>query len=188
MEEIFEFLRKIHSLSPACVAYLKDAVKSRRVLKNGVILRIGDVNHHLYFIKTGALHCWYYVKDKEVSDWFFWKNETVVSIGSYYDQVPSEDCIVAMEDSELYYITKDQYDYLCETFLEFNYIARVLLEKYLKVFHGHARLIRKHLAADRYRLVLEKNPAMINRIPVGPLATWLNMEPETLSRMRGKRN
>jgi signal-transduction protein with cAMP-binding, CBS, and nucleotidyltransferase domain len=187
MEEILEFLSLIYPLSPACRDYIKSVVKHRRVSKNEVVLAIGDVNHNLYFIKKGALHCYYFVKDKEVSDWFFFDNETVVSIGSYYDQVPSEDCIVAMEDSELYYITKEHYDHLCKNFLEFNFIARVLLEKYLKVFHGHARLIRKHNAADRFRLVHEKNPDLINRVQVGPMATWLNMEPETLSRMRGKR-
>jgi CRP-like cAMP-binding protein len=188
MEEIFEFLSYIYPLSPPCIDYLRKAVKSRSVSKNEVVLAIGDVNHNLYFIKTGALYCYYFVKDKTVCDWFFWENETVVSIGSYYDQVPSEDCIVVLEDAELYYITKDQYDYICKTFLEFNFIARVLLEKYLKEFHSHARLIRKQEAADRFRLAFERNPAMMNRIPVGLLATWLNMEPETLSRLRGKRD
>ena len=188
MEEIFKLLSLIYPLSPACLEYLRKVVKSRKVSKNEVVLAIGDVNHNLYFIKKGALHCYYFVKDKAVSDWFFCENETVVSIGSYYDQLPSEDCIVALEKAELYYITKDQYDYICKTFLEFNFIARVLLEKYLKEFHSHARLIRKQEAAERFRLAFEKYPAMMNRIPVGPLATWLNMEPETLSRMRSKRD
>jgi CRP-like cAMP-binding protein len=95
---------------------------------------------------------------------------------------------VALEDAELYYITKEQYDYINRTYLEFNFIARVLLEKYLKIFHGHSRLIRKHQAPDRYQLVLVNHPEMVLRIPVGPLATWLGMEPETLSRMRGRRD
>ncbi len=188
MDEIFMFLSAIYPLSPECIAYLRTVVKFRRVVKSDIILQIGETNRNLYFIKTGALHCYYYVEDKPVSDWFFWENETVVSIGSFYDQVPSEDCIVAMEDAEVYYITKSEYDYLNRTFLEFNFIARVLLEKYLKVFHSHARFIRKHKAAQRYQLILSKMPELIQRIPVADLATWLNMEPETLSRMRGKRD
>ena len=188
MEEIFAFLSVIFPLSPACIEYLSKVVKSRRVQKNEIVLRIGDVNHNLYFIKSGVLHCFYYVKDKPVSDWFFWDSETVVSIGSFYDQVASEDCIVALEDSVLFYITKDDYDYICRSFLEFNFIARVLLEKYLKVFHWHARLIRKHEASERYQLVLAKNPELVERTPVGLLASWLGMESETLSRMRGRRD
>lgn len=188
MEEIFELLSLIYPLSPECLEYLRKVVKFRKFSKNEVVLSIGEVNHNLYFIKKGALHCYYFVDDKAVSDWFFFENETVVSIGSYYDQLPSEDCIVPLEDSELYYITKEHYDHLCRTFLEFNFVARVLLEKYLKEFHGHARLIRKHKAVDRFRLAFERNPAMMNRVPVGPMATWLNMEPETLSRKRSKRD
>jgi CRP-like cAMP-binding protein len=188
MDEILAFLRFIYPLSPACTEYLRKVVRHRKVAKGEIILRIGEVNTHLYFIKSGALHCYYFVRDKPVSDWFFWQNETVVSIGSFYDQIVSEDCIVGMEETEVFYITKEQYDYACWNFLEFNFIARVLLEKYLKEFHSHVRLIRKHPAAERYRLVMDKNPDLIARTPVGPLATWLNMEPETLSRMRGKRD
>lgn len=187
MDEVLQFLCAIYPLSAECLAYLARVVKYRTVQKGDILLEIGETNRNLFFIKTGALHCYYYVKGKAVSDWFFWENETVVSIGSFYDQVPSEDCMVALEDGEVYYITKDEYDHLNRTFLEFNYVARALLEKYLKVFNGHARFIRKHSAVERYHLVLSRMPELIQRIPVAPLASWLSMEPETLSRMRGKR-
>jgi CRP-like cAMP-binding protein len=187
LDEVVEFLKRIYPrITPECVLYLKKVVKFKRVPKGEVLLKMGEVNRHLYFIRSGALHCYYYVKDRTVSDWFFLEYETVVSIGSFYDQVPSEDYIVALEDSVLLYITKEHYDYLNDTFLEFNYIARVLLEKYLKIFHAHARIIRKTAAADRYQFVLKKMPELVQRIQVGDLATWLNMEPETLSRMRNR--
>src|SRR5579872_3270191 len=113
MEEILVFLCQIYPLSPECNNYLRSVARFQKVAKNELILRIGEISRKLYFIKSGALHCFYYVKNKQVSDWFFWENETVVSIGSYYDQVPSEDCIVALEESQLYYITKEHYDYAC---------------------------------------------------------------------------
>ncbi|HWB93597.1 MAG TPA: Crp/Fnr family transcriptional regulator [Puia sp.] len=188
MEEVLQFLCGIRPLSAECLAYLRRVVKEREVKKDDVILKIGDVNDKLYFIGAGALHCFYYVKAKPVSDWFFWKGEIVVSIGSFYDQVPSEDCIVALEASALFYITREQYDYLNATFLEFNYVARVLLEKYLKIFNGHARFIRKHPAAERYQLVLLKKPELVHRVSVAALATWLGIEPNSLSRIREELN
>lgn len=97
MEEILAFLNQIFPLSPACIEYLGSVVQFRRVEKNELILDFGEVNRNLYFIKTGYLRCYYMVKKKVVNDWFFWNNETVVSIGSFYQQLPSEDRIVAEE-------------------------------------------------------------------------------------------
>lgn len=186
MEEILAFLNQIFPLSPACIEYLASVVQYRAVKKNEVILDFGEVDRNLYFIKKGFLRCYYMVHDKEVSDWFFWNNETVVSIGSFYQQVPSEDRIVAEEAGELYFITKEQYDHAKRTFHEFAYIASELLEKYLETFHDHARILRKYEAVERYQMVLAKYPEMVLRIPLAALASWLNMEPETLSRARAK--
>lgn len=185
MEEVLQFINSIRPLSQACIDYLRRIIKKQEAKKGDVVLKIGDVDENLYFIKTGALHCFYYVGKKPVSDWFFWDGEIVVSIGSFYDQVPSEDCIVALKASSLFYITKEEYDYLNETFLEFNYVARVLLEKYLKIFNGHSRFIRKHPAAERYQMVLARNPELVYRVSVTALATWLGIAPDTLSRIRG---
>jgi CRP-like cAMP-binding protein len=188
MEEIFAFLSTIYPLSPACIGYLGEAVQCRPVLKNEVILRFGEVNQHLYFIKKGMLRCYYLVNGKEVSDWFFGQNEAVVSIGSFYSQVPSEDCIVVMKAGELYSITREQYAFAKRTFLEFGYNASELLEKYLVTFHGFARLLRIYQAPERYRLAFQKYPELVNRIPDKLLATWRDMEPETLSRARSRRD
>jgi hypothetical protein len=187
MDEMLAFLSSFHPLSAGCLAYLRMVTKSKRVFKNDVLVEIGEINCNLYFIKAGALHCYYYFKDRPISDWFYLENETVVSSGSFCDQVPSKDCMVALEDSELFYITSQEYDYLNRNFLEFNCVARLVMEKYLKAFRAHIRFIRKYQAVDRYHLILSKMPELVQRVPVAPLASWLNMEPETLSRMRGRR-
>ncbi len=184
MEEILVFLNQIFPLSPACIEYLGSVVQSRRVEKNELILDFGEVNRNLYFIKKGFLRCYYMVHKKDVNDWFFWDNETVVSIGSFYQQLPSEDRIVAEEAGELYFITREQYYYAKRTFHEFAFIASELLEKYLVTFHGHARILRKYKAAERYKMILANYPEMLLRIPLGALASWLNMKAETLSRVR----
>ena len=185
MEELLMFLCSIYPQSPECLDYLRKIIKYKKVRKDEFILREGDVCRNLYFIKKGALWCFYYVKDEAVSDWFFWENETVVAIGSFYDQVPSEEAIQALEDCELFYISFDELEYLYKHFIEFNVIGRVLTVKYLKVFHQHARMIRTTSAADRYQQLLKSQPAFIQRIPLGHLASWLNMSRETFSRKRG---
>ena len=187
MEEILAFLNEIFPLSPACVAYLLSVVERREVMKGELLLDFGEVSENLYFIKTGMLRCYYMVHGKEVSDWFFWNNETVVSIGSFYFRKPSEDRIVVNEPGEVYYITRDQYEYAKRNFHEFAYIASYLLEKYLVTFHDHVRILRKFDAPERYKLLQAKYPVMELLIPQNELASWLGMEPETLSRIRRRK-
>jgi signal-transduction protein with cAMP-binding, CBS, and nucleotidyltransferase domain len=187
IKEILDFLSLICPLSKKCRSHLNKVIKHKKIRKKEALLKIGEINHYLYFIKKGALKCYYYHNGEAVCAWFFLENETVVSIGSFYTQVPSEDCMEALEDTEVYYIPKEDYDYLKRTYLEFANIACTLLEKYLQVFETHARLIRKQSSFETYQMAMEKMPQLVLRVPGNDLASWLNMDPATLSRKRGKK-
>ena len=191
MEELLSFLNQIASsegwpLSTACRDYLRKAIKESSLKKEECLLKAGQICVNLYFIRKGLLKCFYLVHNRDVSDWFFGELETVVSIDSFYDQVPSEDFIQALEDCELFYITYEDLKYLYRTFIEFNVIGRVLTNKYLRIWHRQARNIRMLTADERYSFLLEKQPELIMRVPIRDLASYLDMSRETLSRMRGR--
>jgi len=91
-----------------------------------------------------------------------------------------------LEDSDLFYITYDEYLHLNRTYVEFNVVGRVLTNKYLRIWHRQARNIRMLTAEERYGFLLEHQPELIRRVPVRDLASYLDMRRETLSRMRGR--
>ena|SRR5579859_758818 len=189
MEELLSFLNQIASLegwtlSAECVAHLQKIIKTLTLKRGELLLSAGEICSNLYFIRTGLLKCYYIVHDQEVCDWFFGRLETVVSIGSFYDQVPSEDFIRALKPCELYYITYEELNYLYRTFADFNVVGRVLTNKYLRIWHRQARNIRMLTAKERYDFLLKTQPELINEVPVRDLASYLDMTRETLSRMR----
>jgi hypothetical protein len=112
--------------------------------------------------------------------------ETVVSIGSFYDQVPGVDYIQALQDSVLYYVTYDELNYLYRTFIEFNVVGRALTNKYLRIWYQQARNIRMLTAEERYKYFLRMQPELVGILSVQDLSSHLDMARETLSRMRGK--
>lgn len=191
MKELVEFLCSTAKaagwpLSEGCLVRLSQIVKTISLKQDEFILKDGQVCKNLYFIQKGLLKCFYVRDGKPVSDWFFGEMETVVSIDSFYDQVPGEDFIQALEDTDLFYITYDDLDKLYKDFIEFNVIGRILTNKYLRIWHQQARNIRMLTAEERYAFLLAKQPELINRVPVRDLASYLDMSRETLSRMRGR--
>ena len=191
MEQAIDFLNQIaigegHPLTPACLAYLRKTIKTKAVKKDEHLLIEGQVCENLYFIKSGLLKCYYMLRAKQVCDWFFAEMETVVAVNSFYEQIPSKDFIQALEDCLLFYMTFDELNYLYRNFVEFNAVRAVLTHKYFRVWHRQARNLRRLSKEQRYRILMETQPDLINRVPVKDLASFLDMSRETLSRMRGR--
>jgi len=182
MEEMLQYLCSVYPQPAVCLADIRELAQKQEVHKGDVVLRPGEISQRLYFVRKGLLHCYYDVDGKPVSAGFFMENETVVSVGSFYAGTPSEDCLEAFEDGELYYISRDQFFHLCKTYPAFCFLALLLFIKYLTLFHDHARLIRKRRAEDRLRLANERYPELFQRVAKKFLASWLGVEPETLSR------
>lgn len=189
MEELIAFLNEVSSkegwpLSEACKAHLRRVIKKLTVKKRQTILEYGEVSDKIFFIKKGLIKCVYKVREKPVVDWFLAEFETVVSIQSFYDQVPGTDAMIAVEDCELYFITWDELTDMFRTFVEFNVVRAVLTIKYLKLWHQQARVIRQMNKEERYKHFLETQPDIASRIGVTDLASYLDMARESLSRAK----
>ncbi|HEV9038390.1 MAG TPA: hypothetical protein VGQ51_17260 [Puia sp.] len=77
--------------------------------------------------------------------------DTVVAIDSFYDQTPGGDYIQALKDSELYYISFHELDYLFDHFPEFNFVGRMLTNKYRNPRHLTPALLMIPKKARHYR-------------------------------------
>jgi hypothetical protein len=188
MEEMFDYLHSVHELSPECIEFLKSRVQVKILKKKQYLLRPGEICRNMYYIQKGLLRCFYFFNEKEVIDWFFWERDTVVSVPSYYRQVPSMDFIQGLEPCELFFIPYADLEFAYKKYMEFNYVGRVLTLKYLLIWNDLGRAIKGRNVQERYDYLMQWQPEVFNQVPLGDLARWLDMDPSTLSRLRGKRN
>ena len=173
-------------LSNRCRELLFKYIKYVSLKRGEYLLTPGNVCENLYFIEKGMLKCFFAKGKKSIVDWFFGKGQTVVSVDSFYDQVPGKDWIEALHDCDLLYITYAELEHLYRTCLEFNVVGRIFTNRYLRIWHRQARNCRMRKAKERYLYMLETQPELVQLVPQIDLSSFLDMTPETLTRIRSK--
>ena len=188
MEFLLQFLQSIHPLSEGLLLHLSQTIRVREVKRGQYILRAGHISRHVHFIGKGLLRC-FYVKndDVEVCSWFMKEGDVIFSIESFYDQKESYESIQALEDCTLYYISYDELQFIYRNFSEFNFIGRVLTERYHKLWAQQLYGIRMQPAPERYRWLLEYFPELILRVPAKFIASYLGITEVTLSNIKSKK-
>src|ERR1700733_8934038 len=187
MKKLIECLETIAPLSSPLRVHLYNILKLTDIQKRKILVRPGQACDRMYFIESGLLRGSRVQDDRESSTWFMKEGDVMTSVVSYYKVMPSTEYVYAMEDSRLYSATKKQLDHIFHAYPEFNFIARVLTEKYYVLDEEKLEMLRMKQADDRYDRFLQLYPGLKERIAAKYIATYLNITLETLSRIKNKR-
>jgi len=187
MEIVLQFLNSIRPLSADMHEHLQKIMKTKEVQKRSYLLRAGHVCGRIYFIKKGLLRCFYIKGDHEVSSWFMKEGDVIVSVESFYQQNNSYESIQALEDCRLIYIDYDELQYIYCHFPEFNFIGRVLTEKYYCQSEQRLFSLRMQRSQERYDYLVEHHSELVLRVPAKYLASYLGITEVTLSRIKGRK-
>jgi len=186
-DSLIAYLNSIHPMPPELVHDLEELAVAKQYSKNEVILKEGSVSNYTSWIVKGLVRS-YYVKDgEEITTKFLWEQGTITSVYSYYNRRPGYENIVALEDTTLVSLHYDQMQLLYNRHPVFNYIGRVITEKYLYLLEIEVFYLRKQKAEDKYQYILKYFPELLQRVPLKYLATYMGMNLETLSRIRAKK-
>jgi CRP-like cAMP-binding protein len=152
--------------------------------KNEYLITEGKTCRHLYFLQQGALRGYYTLEGKEITHWFAFENDFVTSFHSFITQQPSVENIQLLEGSILWRISKEILDGLLSEYREIEKLIRVVYENYY--IRLEERFINSHFktASERYQDLLTQSPHIIERAPLGYIASYLGISQETLSRTR----
>ncbi len=112
------------------------------------------------------------------------EGDVAISVKSFYVRTTSEEYIEAREKSILYYITYDELQEAYLSFPEFNIIGRIVNEKYYILSEERLFGIRNKKAKERYKFLLTYHPEIILRAPPQYIASYLDIDKATLSRLK----
>lgn len=154
-------------------------------LKKGeLLIREGQTEQHLYYVKEGALRAFYQSEKEEHTVRFGYQDNIINSLASYISQQPSELCLEALKKTSVLALKKAQIETLIYSNHD-NTIAYLHLIEQLVVqqIERETDLLIESPSA-RLERVLRRSPNLFQHIPLKHIASYLRMSPETLSRIR----
>lgn len=186
LSPVIDYFNSITPLPPELVDDIIKYAVIKEYKKNEFILKAGKVSNYTSWIVKGLTRS-YYIKDiEDITTKFLWDGAPITSVYSYYSRKPGNENIVALEDTTLASLHYDHMQYLYKTYPAFNVIGRVITEQYLYMLEIEVYNLRKQKAEDRYQFIVKHFPHLLQRVPLKYLATYLGINLETLSRIRGK--
>lgn len=155
--------------------------------KNEYLVTEGKTCRYLYFLQKGALRGFYNLDGKEITHWFAFEEDFVTSFHSFITQKPAVENIQLLEESVLYRLSKDSLNTLMNEHHEIERLVRIAYEKYY--IRLEERFVNAHFktATERYQDLLKQTPHLLERVPLGYVASYLGISQETLSRVRSRR-
>lgn len=184
VEKFFAYTNQLARLHAEAKEALAAVALRMELPKGHTLLRPGAVCHYIYFIESGLTRT-YYIKDgKDVTDWLSPENSFAVSIVSFISRKPDVRGIELLEDSVLWAISWQDMENLCTQFHEIEHLCRMLVNAGIIQMQQRFDDLHFATAPQRYHTLMETTPSLINRVPLGMIASYLGITQETLSRIR----
>lgn len=149
-----------------------------------MILKEGEVCENIYYIEHGLVRQFYFKNGKQITEHLGEDRTVFMCIESLFREEATKLQVEAIEPTTVYALPKLRLEQVALHNVNIQILYRKILEESLIISQVHADLVRFETAQDRYKKMCKLSPQVILRAPLVYIASYLQMTPETLSRVR----
>ena len=179
-----ELARRYSTMTHEELDLLESILVPMKYAKNEMILREGETCTNIYWVVKGLVRQFYYKNGKELTEYMATENSIVMCIESLFLEQPTHLQIKTIEPTVVIAIPKVDLEAVAMKSVNIQILYRKILEESLILSQIHADMLRFESAQDRYQKLIKRQPQLVLRAPLVYIASYLQMTPETLSRVR----
>ena len=187
---MISYLQKIDSFTENLNQQTADALlnisKAAFYKKGDFLLKEGDTCKRSFFIVKGIARKFYLNDGKEITTELLFEDDLAISFHSYLLQKPGREYIQAVSDLEVTTTDYIEFQNLKKQYTELVELDLMLTEFYALWIEERLFQFRTLSATERYLSLLSEQTHLIKYIPLTYIASYLGINPETLSRIRAK--
>lgn len=179
------FLSKYIKVEQEEEAFLKNVVRQKLFKKKEIIHKQGEIQHYIGFVIKGAAR-FYFLEDsgKEATFEFVFENMPIGQYSGIVSDAKSPAYAEAIENTTIIAIYKDHFLEFINLFPRYFSLITQIMGEALLVYNKRNKLLRIPSSRERYLAFCETEAHIAERVPLTHIASFLQMELGTLSRVR----
>lgn len=179
-----QYLDKYLILSNEELAMIKEHLEVRQFSKRSMVIREGETEQYLNLVITGILRKFFYKGSQEVITQLPNEGCLVSSSVSFLSQSPSQYFIEALEPVTLVSLSKESLDNLYVKMPRMQRLGRLITTD---LYLHKEEIEQDHICLDvkqRFMKFVREYGNLLQRVPQKYIASYLNIKPETFSRLK----
>ena len=189
-EYAFQYLQRFMALTKQEVELLLHYCEFRHFKRKEIIVKEGETDNYLSIVIKGLVRKFIKVKNNEVILQLATEGHVIQSEISFLTRAPSLVILETLESTTLISISHKNMEEALEKFPMGERLGRLILTRmYIKKDEKRYEQLSKS-TRERFLHYNHLHPHMLQRVPQKYLASYLNIKPETFSRLKhfvGKR-
>jgi CRP-like cAMP-binding protein len=184
MDRAQEFVSKYITLNEEEFMTVVRALEIREFGKKQLLTRQGEVEQYLNFVAQGLARKFFYKNKEEMVTHIAKENEIICCYESFTACTPSAYVIETIEPTAFISISRQKLEDIYLAVPKMERLARmVITEQFIANEHWEFDRVR-YGSRERFIQFVKENSDLLQRVPQKFLASYLNIKPETFSRLK----
>ena len=184
LELLRQYISGYVTLTNEEFAFLADALVIRSFDKKQQLLQVGEVENYLNFLVKGLARMYFLRGKTEVITNIAREGEFLSASASFLSGAPSSYFVETLEPTTFLSITRQQLEKLYRESSRIERLGRLMTTHFVLQKEAWELECMRLDTRERFLRFVEGNPELMQRVPQKYLASYLNMKPETFSRLK----
>ncbi len=184
LEQLKHFVSGFVVLTHDDFSLLAEKIVVRNFDRRVQLLRPGEVEQYMNFVVTGLARMYFYKGKTEVITNIAKEGELVSSSSSFLSGAPSNYFIETLEPTTMLSLTREHLEQIYQKNIRIERLGRLMTTQFVMQKEEWEHECMRLDTRERFTRFVERNPDLMQRVPQKYLASYLNMKPETFSRLK----
>jgi len=184
LESLRRYVTGYVALSNEEFTLLAEKIVVRTFDRRQQLLEPGEAERYMNFVVKGLVRMYFYRGKTEVITNIAKEGELVSSSASFLSGTPSHYFIETLEPTTLLSLTREDLEDVYRQSVRIERLGRLMITQFVMQKEEWEHECMRLDTRERFTRFVEKNPDLVQRVPQKYLASYLNMKPETFSRLK----